>query len=673
MSISAERSPATEKALDRAHLLVDYGVAVFRGRLLNDGNPDSDDRRWRNWQKRTPSHEEVDRWREGEALCAVTGTTFDVLDIDPRNGGLLSFKRLSKELGDDGPEVYWEVATPSGGRHLYIAGLAIGKHTGFLKGLDLQGGKDDGTGRGFVFLPPTVRPSKVTGETLHYRSKTDPLRPSAVDTGCELLRDYVLESLGSPADTVYRTGRAPVDQLRKECITAEAGEQRQALLKYVHELERTGLEEDSIIANLLLLVREMPVYNTQDPWYPAARRSRPDWHLRGLLHRKGTVLPDGTYAEEKELASIRPTRAGLIQWVDDIQERDLAWLWYGRLAFGEFTMLDGAKGKGKSFITYDLISRATRGLCMPDQDTAETDPINVLLFTDEGGWDTTIRPRLRAAGADLRRVARVSPAAVRRNWGLPEGEKHIRNAIIECEARLVIFDPITDMLGENVQTHNDASVRKALGPLAGVINETGAAGLGIRHFNKMTGVGARNRGSGSTAFQNRARVHMVTGELPDGQQNKFGIAIVDTNLTSREGIGGVWGYNIVDSEVTTGDRQGSFHGRIEWGDLAVGITADVLADGDGAVARNGRRSSTRAMEVEEVMAELFAEKDTWLSAEVIRELQEAGVSTRKDDYNRAKEALGIRSVPIREKGKPGVRGWQWTTTKTRVRKEDDDG
>lgn len=671
MSIPDERSPATEKALIRAHLLVDYGVPVFRGRLRPDGNPDTDDRRWRNWQKTIPNHDQVDRWKPGEALCAVTGGTFDVLDIDPRNGGLLSFKRLSKELGEDGPEVYWEVYTPSGGRHLYIAGLNIGKHTGFLKGLDLQGGKDDGTGRGFVFLPPTVRPSKVTGELLHYRSKVDPVRPPATDHGCDLLRDYIQEALGAPADRVYSTGRTPAEQLRKDCIAAEAGEQRPALLKYVHELERMGMKEEEIIANLVLLVREMPVYNTQDPWYPAARRSRPDWHLRGLLHRAGTVIPDATQEEADDLADAQPRRPGLIQWVQEINERDLAWLWYGRLAFGEITLLDGAKGKGKSFITYDIIARATRGLPMPDQDMAECDPITVLMFTDEGGWDTTIRPRLRAAGANLKRVARVSPEAVRKNWGLPGGARRIGNAIRECEAQLAIFDPITDMLEEEIQTHNDASVRRALGPLANELTDLGCAGLAIRHFNKATGAGARNRGSGSTAFQNRARVHMITGELPEGREDKFGLAIVDTNLTSKKGIDGVWGYNIVDSEIPTGDRQGSYHGRIEWGELAEGVTADILADGDGAV--RGGKSATRLMEVTEIMAEILEEKDTWASTDVISALQDAGASTRKDVIAKAKEALGVRSVPVREKGRPGVRGWEWTTRKARIREEDDDG
>lgn len=673
-SIADERSPATEKALERAHLLVDYGVPIFRGRILNDGNPDPDDRRWKGWQKTVPSHDMVDRWKPGEALCGVTGHTFDVLDIDPRSGGSLSFKRLARELGDDGPEVYWEVWTPSGGRHLYIAGLNIGKHTGFLKGLDLQGGKDDGTGRGFVFLPPTVRPSKVSGELLRYRSKTDPARPPATDTGCDLLRVYIDEALGAPAEERAVSGkRTPVDILRRGCIEAEGGGQREALLRYVHELERMGRTEDEIIANLVLLVREMPVYNTKDPWYPSTRRPRPDWHLRGLLHRKGEVIPDATPEEVEELASLRdiqPESPSLIQWVKDVEEGVLSWLWYGRIAFGELTLLDGAKGKGKSFITYSIIACATRGWPMPGEDEAECEPIKVIMFTDEGGWDTTIRPRLRAAGADLSRVARVSPEAVRKNWGLPEGAKYIGRAIAQSGARLAIFDPITDMLGENTQTHNDASVRLALAPLATEMSKHGCAGFAIRHFNKMSGVGARNRGSGSSAFQNRARVHMITGELPAGHPEKFGITIVDTNLTSREGIDGVWGYNIVDSEVPTGDRQGSHHGKVEWGGLAEGVTADVLADGD-AQAR-GSQQATRVMEVTEVLSELFQEKDTWTSGEIIAMLQESGCSTRKDVLGRAKDQLGIRSTPIREKGRPGIQGWNWTIRKAKVGKEEED-
>lgn len=669
MSIPRSDSSRSENALIAAHTLTDMGIPVFRGRLTKDGDPDRLDKRWMGWQNAKPSHRSVELWKPGEALCAVTGYAFDVLDYDPRNGGQLSFKRLSNELGEDGPEIYWTVHTPSGGQHLYIAPLGIGKHTGFLPGLDLQGGKSDGTSRGFVFLPPTVRPSKVTGERSPYYFKEQPADPED-DPGCEALRYYISEGLGQSGGRVPSSNRESLAKLRRECITAEAGGQRNALLRYVHELERQGVGRDTIMSGLQELTQEMPVYNKRNPWYPATGKKSPSYHLRGLLHKDGEVIPDASPEELEGLGELRgePQRSGLIQYVHEIEEKPLSWLWYGRIAFGEMTLVDGEKGKGKSFVTYDIIARATNGWPMPDQDQAECDPIKVILFTDEGGWDTTIRPRLRASGADLRRVARVSPATVRRNWGLPEGARHIGKAIQESGASLAIFDPITDMLGEKTQSHNDASVRLALGPLAQELSKYGCAGLCIRHFNKAVGAGARNRGSGSTAFQNRARVHAITGELPSGAQYKFGIAIVDTNLTSREGIDGVVGYNIVDSDVPTGDRQGTYHGRVEWGEVVTGIDANMLADGG---PRRPGPAAVRRQEVVDLLAEIFDEKDTWPASEVLEMLRNAGASTTNDVLREARQTLGIRATADRQKGKRGVSGWLWTTAKIRSRDGND--
>ena len=653
MSIPRGADARRANALTDAHRLADMGVPVFRGRLTAEGNPDRLDKRWLGWQNARPGHTAIDRWRPGEALCAVTGYAFDVLDYDPRNGGHLSIRRLSKELGEDGPDIYWEVHTPSGGKHMYVASLGIGKHTGFMPGLDLQGGRKDGTGRGFVFIPPTVRISKASGEPEAYYALTELLDIPEDAEACEELRSYILNALGPDVEGGSRT---PVESLRRAVIAAAPGEQRPALLRYVHERERIGDSREDILAGLVLLTREMPVYDNRNPWYPAAGHKRPDYWLRGLLHRPGTVIPDG----QGELDGASPIRKGLIQWVHDIKEAPLSWLWYGRLALGELTLLDGAKGKGKSFITYDIIARATNGDPMPGEDEAERGPIKVILFTDEGGWDTTIRPRLRAAGADLTKVARVSPAAVRKNWGLPAGAQHIGRAIAESGATLAIFDPITDMIGEEVNSHNDASVRRALAPLAAELSRNGCAGLAIRHFNKAIGVGARNRGSGSAAFQNRARVHMVTGELPVGAAEKFGIAIVDTNLTSKEGIDAVIGYTIVDSDVPTGDRQGTYHGAVSWGGPVDNVNADELADGP--PSKPGP-AATRRQEVIEMMAEMFSERDEWPADEAIAYLESAGVSTVKETLRQAKSALSIRSVPVRVRGERGVQSWIWTTRK----------
>jgi len=104
----------------------------------------------------------INRWRPGMALCMVTGVLLDVLDVDPRNGGLDGYRELVD--ADAWPPSIGQTRTPSAGNHHLIprTHLAKGKPA---QGIDLQAGADDGSGRGFVFLPPTVRPSKY-GEHL---------------------------------------------------------------------------------------------------------------------------------------------------------------------------------------------------------------------------------------------------------------------------------------------------------------------------------------------------------------------------------------------------------------------------------------------------------------------------------------------------------------------------
>lgn len=91
-----------------------------------------------------------DRLAKAQPGCAygmVCGHAYDVLDIDPRNGGEASFQKLV----DAGaiPEVHYVVATPRGGRHLYVNPLGAPHRLGFLPGIDLQ------TANSFVFIPPT--------------------------------------------------------------------------------------------------------------------------------------------------------------------------------------------------------------------------------------------------------------------------------------------------------------------------------------------------------------------------------------------------------------------------------------------------------------------------------------------------------------------------------------
>jgi hypothetical protein len=126
------------------------------------------------WEETRPDPSVVGNWVPGMALCAVGGGSCDFLDIDPRNGGRESAERLYQDGAY--PNGYGQQMTPSGGFHELIQPLRVGKGTP-APGLDVQGGRMDGTGRGFVFLAPTVRASKVDGIERPYRWTSPPDLP----------------------------------------------------------------------------------------------------------------------------------------------------------------------------------------------------------------------------------------------------------------------------------------------------------------------------------------------------------------------------------------------------------------------------------------------------------------------------------------------------------------
>ncbi|MGN6272167.1 MAG: bifunctional DNA primase/polymerase [Protaetiibacter sp.] len=169
----------TAQALSIARFLVGLGVPLFLAKpaLGDDGQWDplggaNHCGYWlpARWQKSTPDLGVVDRWKPGLALCAVMGQGLDVLDIDPRNGGDKTAERWKAE--GIYPKVYATAATPSGGTHDFIASLGV--KTKHHEGIDIQAGAPGGEGRGLVFLAPTVKVSKATGEIASYRWEVSP-------------------------------------------------------------------------------------------------------------------------------------------------------------------------------------------------------------------------------------------------------------------------------------------------------------------------------------------------------------------------------------------------------------------------------------------------------------------------------------------------------------------
>lgn len=185
-------------ALEVARSMAAAGIPVFVARPNADSSTGF--AQPRAWQTTPADPLIVDTWQPGDALCAVMGASVDLIDFDPRNGSVWPEDTAL-------PTVYGSATTPSGGVHAFIRSLGAGSKDGVFPGIDIKGGLADGSGRGFAFIAPTVKASKVTGDLVPYRWVT-PLDvvhaqvSTSDNTGAALAAKITASRAGSPGALV---------------------------------------------------------------------------------------------------------------------------------------------------------------------------------------------------------------------------------------------------------------------------------------------------------------------------------------------------------------------------------------------------------------------------------------------------------------------------------------
>ena len=155
------------RLLDAALLYASWGWPVFPLRPrekrpatrngFKDATTDAD--QIRAWWKRNPQAN----------IGLPTGIAFDVIDVDVPLGPPSYTKML--EL-DEVPDVHGQVATSSGGLHLYIKPTGEGNFVGFTPGVDYRG-----VG-GYVVAPPSTLGER--GRAWSWTTKPSPIITGAV-------------------------------------------------------------------------------------------------------------------------------------------------------------------------------------------------------------------------------------------------------------------------------------------------------------------------------------------------------------------------------------------------------------------------------------------------------------------------------------------------------------
>ena len=238
-----------------------------------------------------------------------------------------------------------------------------------------------------------------------------------------------------------------------------------------------------------------------------------DW-----LEARDASEPDALRAMVEALANDAPTvdpssiiGGPILQCLADVEPAAVRWLWPGRIPLGRITLLVGRPGEGKSFLTTYMASRVSTASPWPDGTDCPSG--SVILISAEDDPADTIRPRLDAHYADVRRVHLLS--MVRHIEA--GGERHdvmftladlaalemALKAHLDC--RLVVVDPIGSFLGGRTDAHRDNEVRAVLAPVAKLAQKYGPAVLVVAHRRKTGGNVADDLALGSRAFTGIAR------------------------------------------------------------------------------------------------------------------------------------------------------------------------
>lgn len=314
----------------------------------------------------------------------------------------------------------------------------------------------------------------------------------------------------------------------------------------------------------------------------------------------------------------------------EIEEEKVDWLFEGRIPLGMLTLLLGDPGLGKSTFTTMLAGMVSRG------------GGNVLMSSAEDHKSAVIAPRLRVAGADLKRVFHVPywRDGVEEIFALPDHGAELAREAAKCQARLVVIDPLMAHLPASVNPWSDQSIRAALAPLSRMAEEQHCAVVVVNHLNKMKGTNALHRSGGSVGLPGTVRSALLLGRDPDDPDPDRGtrrvLAHVKCNVAPQAPS---LCCEVVPPEDSTGGQP-----RFKLLGTSTASTDDLLGESD-SEARTQRDEAKDFL-----LAELA--NGSRLQKDLVRDAKSLGFSDTT--LRRAKSDVGVTS------SKDGLNGaWRW--------------
>lgn len=200
-----------------------------------------------------------------------------------------------------------------------------------------------------------------------------------------------------------------------------------------------------------------------------------------------------------------------IRYYSDISARKIEWLWYPYIAYGKITIVQGDPGDGKTTLVLNIASLISNGIPLPESGGKTPVGRNIIYQSTEDGLADTIKPRLQAAGADCSKIAFIDDA----KFPLTLSDDRLEDAIQQCDAKLLVLDPIQAFIGSDADMSRANEMRPLLQRLGNIADRTGCAVVIIGHMNKAAGSKGMYRGLGSIDISATARSILLVGRMKD--------------------------------------------------------------------------------------------------------------------------------------------------------------
>ena len=216
-------------------------------------------------------------------------------------------------------------------------------------------------------------------------------------------------------------------------------------------------------------------------------------------------------ANAREKAQKRESYAPKV--MEAVQAQQVRWLVKDIFPRGEVSVIGGDGGTGKGLYTAQLVAAVTTGSANAFFPGKAGKPQRVLLFSGEDDPSFVLRPRLIAAGADVKQVCFVTPDEYFNETGgiLDISSKKFTDLIEKVSPALVVIDPLQQFLPAGVDMGSRNAMRAVVTPLRAAAKRLDFAALLVMHSNKRSSVAGRQRLADSSDLWDLARSVLMLG------------------------------------------------------------------------------------------------------------------------------------------------------------------